>query len=223
MKAPVSKLYGQLTQLVLLGVAAVFAFGYVMVAKDSELRHACIPMCSLRPAYAGHEKRAPDFALPGLNGETIRLSDYRGKVVVLNFWTQTCQPCVEELPDLAEFAELTKTRPDVALLTVTADESADAARSFYVSQFGKEPNFPVAVDPDRKTIEQLFGTKLYPETWVIDKQGVIVARFDGKRVWTDGSFVEFVDRLRINGVCPVTISKSKISGAAKTLCEPPRE
>lgn len=223
MNAQGSTKYGQLAQVVLLAAAAAFAFGYVTVAKDSELRHACIPLCSLHPAYAGAARRAPDFALPGLHGETIKLSDYRGKIVVLNFWTQTCQPCVEEMPDLAEFAEMTKARPDVALLTISADESADAARQFYVAQFGKEPPFPVAMDPNRDVIRGAFGTTLFPETWVIDKDGVIVARFDGKRDWTDGAFVETIDALRRGQRCDVSVSKGEVSGLGKALCAPRQE
>ncbi len=220
MNARSSTLYGTAAQGVLLLVAATFAFGYVTVAKDSELRHACIPLCSMRPAYSATERRAPDFSLPGLHGETIKLSDYRGKVVVLNFWTQTCQPCVEEMPDLVEFAEMSKSRPDVALLTVSADESAESARQFYVAQFGKEPPFPVAIDPNREVITKAFGTTLFPETWVIDKEGVIVARFDGKRSWTDGAFVEYIDALRTGQSCSVRIAKGEVSGSGKALCEP---
>ncbi len=220
MNAKAATRYGLAAQAVLLVAAAVFAFGYVSVAKDSELRHGCIPLCSMRPAYAGRERIAPDFSLPAVGGGTLKLSDYRGKIVVLNFWTQTCQPCVEEMPELAEFAEMTKQRPDVALLTVSADESVQAAKEFYLAQFGKEPPFVIGVDPNREVVTKAFGTTLFPETWVIGKDGAILARFDGRRDWTDGAFVEYIDALRTNQRCDVHVAKGVVSGVGKSLCEP---
>ncbi len=57
-----------------------------------------------------------------MNGKRVALSSFRGKVVVLNFWTKTCNPCLEEMPSIAELAKIAQGRDDFVVLTVTTDE-----------------------------------------------------------------------------------------------------
>ena len=64
-----------------------------------------------------------------------------------------------------------------------------------------------------------FGTHLFPETWVIDKRGVIRARFDGQRRWSDPTFVELVDQVRRNGYCEVAVKEGQPMGEGKRICE----
>jgi thiol-disulfide isomerase/thioredoxin len=82
--------------------AAVGVYAFVSVAKEGEARRRCSATCLLRPNYAGYEKKAPDFKLKDLQGHDVSLESYRGKVVVLNFWTKTCGPCMEEMPEIAD-------------------------------------------------------------------------------------------------------------------------
>src|SRR5688500_1699110 len=96
-------------------IAATAVYAFVSMARDSETRRACVPMCAMRPAYAARNRTAPDFALPDADGKQVRLSQFRGKTVVLNFWTTTCQPCLEEMPSLAEFAKVVAKRDDVVV------------------------------------------------------------------------------------------------------------
>src|SRR6218665_2158083 len=96
---------GTIAQIGFVAVAAVAVYSFVTVAKEGELRRRCAPLCLLRPEYAGAAKRAPDFELADMSGAKVKLSQYRGKVVVLNFWTKTCGPCLEEMPEIADLAK----------------------------------------------------------------------------------------------------------------------
>src|SRR6186713_53501 len=185
-------------QLAFIAAASVFVYGFVSTAKDGERRRACSAICELHPNYAAYHRRAPDFELPNLQGKRVKLSDYRGKVVILNFWSKTCPPRLEEMPSLAELGQELMHRDDIVLLTVTTDESASDARSTLQSILSEAmpegvPPFEVLVDPDAKVVAEKFGTKLYPETWIIDADGVIAARVDGARNWSDAVVLNFAE------------------------------
>ena len=168
----------QLAQMLFIVAASFFVYGFVSMAKDGEARRACAPLCAIKPDYAADNRRAPDLELSNLEGKKIKLSDYRGKVVVLNFWSKSCPPCLEEMPSLASLAHSLSHRDDIVLLTVTTDESATDARDTLTSILGVDAPFEVLVDPDAEVVSKKFGTKLYPETWFIDPDGVIRARVD---------------------------------------------
>ncbi|MBL8743174.1 MAG: TlpA family protein disulfide reductase, partial [Myxococcales bacterium] len=92
------------------------------------MRADCGSTCVLKPAYAGRNKLAPDFTLPTLDGGQVRLADYKGKTIVLNFWASWCAPCRDEMPSLARLALALEGRKDIVLLTVSVDEEPQAIR-----------------------------------------------------------------------------------------------
>jgi peroxiredoxin len=165
--------------------AAAGVYSFVSTAKDGEARSLCAPLCALRPDYAGLNRLAPDFELPAIDGGTVRLSDYRGKVLVINFWTKSCAPCLREMPSVNQLAKVFKNHPNVELLTITTDESAQDAIATLSSVLNEPPAFRTVVDSDSAIVFGKYGTKLYPETWFIDPNGVIRARVDGPRDWHD--------------------------------------
>lgn len=109
------------------------------------------------------------------------------------------------------------------LLTVSTDESwEDVATALKGVLRGQEPPFPVLFDPESKIVGEKFGTKLFPETWVIDPRGVIRARFDGPRDWTNATVVELVEQIRNNGYCPVEVDPSRqgrFIGEGAKICD----
>jgi peroxiredoxin len=207
-----------LAQLAFAVVAAVGVYSFLTSARDGERRRMCTPACALRPNYANSNRLAPDFELPTLDGTTKRLSDYRGKVVILNFWTKTCRPCLEEMPSLADFARVVKTDPDVEVLTISTDESPADARDTLLSVLGVEAPFTTFVDAENTVVADKFGTKLYPETWFIDKEGVIRARFDGARDWMRPLHLEFARSLRSPIQCPIEFEKQNPDGPMAGVC-----
>jgi thiol-disulfide isomerase/thioredoxin len=110
---------------------------------------------------------APDFEWAGDDGRILRLSSYRGKVVVVNFWATWCPPCRQEMPVLQRVAA---SEPDLVVLEVDLMEPADRARSF-LDSLGLDRLQPV-FDSDGATTRR-FGVLSLPSTFFIDKDGVI--------------------------------------------------
>jgi cytochrome c biogenesis protein CcmG/thiol:disulfide interchange protein DsbE len=125
------------------------------------------------PATQG--SMAPDFALTDLDGNPIRLSDLRGRPVVLNFWASWCGPCVEEFPLLRDAAERHAADGLVVIGVVFQDRSA-AARDFMARNGG---TWQVAMDPGER-VASAYGILGPPETYFIDREGIIEARHIGQ-------------------------------------------
>lgn len=201
-------------------VAALFVYSFVSVAREGEMRRRCNPTCLLRPSYVGADRVAPSFELKDMNGAPFSSSQLKGRVVVLNFWTKTCGPCLEEMPDLADLAKILADRKDVSVVTISTDEGPDDVRDTLLTVLKTDkPPFPVLFDPESTVVRDKFGTHLFPETWIIDKRGVIRARFDGARDWTNAAVVELIDQIRHGGYCPIDIKDGRTTGPAAGLCE----
>jgi peroxiredoxin len=208
-----------LAHLAFVVAAAVGVYSFVSVAKEGEGRRRCSATCLLKPTYAGYEKTAPGFKLKDIKGHEVSLDAYRGKVVVLNFWTKTCGPCMEEMPEIADLARILKPKEDVAVITISTDDTAQEASDVLKALLKEEPPFAVLIDPDAKTVTGRWGTTLYPETWIIDKNGVLRARFDGAREWSNAAVVQYVDQVRTGGYCEVQARDGKFVGKEASVCE----
>ncbi len=203
-------------------LAAVLVYSFVTVAREGESRRECSALCLLHPSYAGATRTAPDFHLKDMFGHEVALSSYRDKVVVLNFWASWCAPCKEELPDFGELAHILKDDKDIALVTISVDSGPDEVRDLLKTLLREDPPFPVLFDPNgATTVGAKFGTDQFPETWLIDKRGVIRARFDGIRQWSSPTVVELIQELRGQNYCPVEINAGATTGKAAHFCEDP--
>ena len=218
-EAPPQRTGVVIAQLAFVIVAALFVYGFVSVSKEGETRRECGTPCYLHPDYLAAERTAPEFTLPDMQGRQVSLSSYRGNVVVLNFWSKSCGPCMQEMPEFAEFSQVLAPMSDVAVLTISTDDGPDDVRDTLKTVLKAAPPFPVLFDPDTKVMQGKYGEKLVPETWFIDKQGIIRARFDGAREWTSPLFVNFIDALRGGEYCPVKIDGRSLGGKAGRICE----
>lgn len=140
--------------------------------------------------YLGDGLLAPDFTLSDKNGKPWRLRDHRGKVVVMNFWSVTCQPCVEEMPSLITLTTIAKRRKDIEVVTISTDKDWSAVAPI----FPPDTRLTILFDPKREVVKDKYGTKLYPETWVIDAGGVIRMRVDGPRDWGSALSLNAIER-----------------------------
>jgi cytochrome c biogenesis protein CcmG, thiol:disulfide interchange protein DsbE len=120
-------------------------------------------------------KAAPDFTVSdGTN--TVHLASYRGKTVLLNFWWSQCGPCIQETPGLEA---LHHDRPDIEIVGVSIDTDADSYRDFLRRY---HVDVTTVRDPDQ-TAAKLFHTEAWPETYVIDKDGIIRRKIVGDPDW----------------------------------------
>ena len=143
------------------------------------------------PGIAG--KRADDFALT-LNGRAAHLSDFRGKVVVLNFWASWCPPCVAEIGSLNALQNKIASHGGT-VLGISVDEDSAAYEKFLVEHNVPFPNFR---DPTKK-ISEGYGTVLYPETYIIDADGRIERKISGQQDWDSPEIVSYIESLLPNG------------------------
>jgi thiol-disulfide isomerase/thioredoxin len=135
-------------------------------------------------------KPAPDFTVK--DSETqVSLHDLRGKVVVLNFWATWCPPCVEEMPSLIAMQKQMRDR--VTVLAVSTDESASAYRRFVVDNH-LSPTLLTVRDGDQRS-NALYGSFRYPETYVIDRSGILRRKFIGPVDWTRPEIIEYLSKL----------------------------
>lgn len=140
-------------------------------------------------------KPAPDFVLSDLNDRTIRLSDFRGKVVFLNFWATWCKPCKEEMPSM-EILHRTFEKDGLVVLAVSIDRVTTTKD---IPPFIKSMNlsFPVLVDSWGKT-DMPYKRMGVPETFIIDQQGIIREIVIGPRDWTRlDSLTVLLDLLKV--------------------------
>jgi peroxiredoxin len=138
---------------------------------------ASAPGCDrgAHPAQTG--KVAPDFTVS--DGITsVHLANYRGRVVLLNFWATWCPPCIQEMPGLIA---LHHERPDLAIVAVSIDDDSEAYSQFLAR---RHVDFITVRDPAQKAA-QLYHTEGWPETYIIDKTGVIRRKIVGDPDWTN--------------------------------------
>lgn len=139
-----------------------------------------------RPTRIG--SAAPDFTVKD-DARSVSLHDLKGKIVLLNFWATWCPPCVEEMPSLVALQGKMKDKVTVLAISVDVDEGA-------YKKFLKDHGVDLLTvrDPDEKS-NTLYGTFKYPETYVIDRDGVVRRKFIGPVDWTSPEIIQYLSKL----------------------------
>ncbi len=138
--------------------------------RGSQPRH----IGTLAPAFTIHD-----------GSQSISLRQYRGQVVLLNFWASWCSPCVYEMPSLLA---LHHRLPQLVILGVSADEDADAYRNFILQY---QVDFPTIREPSMAT-QHLYGTVQIPETYVIDSTGHLLRKFVSSQDWMSPDILRYL-------------------------------
>ena len=132
---------------------------------------------------------APDFVVQD-GDKKLALHDFRGQVVVLNFWATWCPPCIEETPSMVAMADKVKSK-GVTVVGVSIDVDKGAYENFIKSN---HMDYVTIRDPEQKS-SALYGTTGWPETFIIDRNGVLRRKFVGAVNWNDPEIVQYLTSL----------------------------
>ncbi len=132
---------------------------------------------------------APDFTVQD-SDRKVSLQEFRGKIVVLNFWATWCPPCVDEMPSLVQMQQKMKNK-GVEVLAVSVDADQSAYQSFLKSY---KVDLLTVRDPEQKS-NNLYGTFKFPETYIIDRQGTLRRKFIGAIDWGQPEILEYLAKL----------------------------
>jgi cytochrome c biogenesis protein CcmG/thiol:disulfide interchange protein DsbE len=168
-------------------IACVFLIVFLREERDSILK-------TTEPIQPGLE--TPNFTFPDINGKEVSLSDHRGKVVLVNVWATWCPPCRQEMPSMQSLYEKFKGE-NFEILAVSIDSEGRAAVAPFMGKMNL--TFPALLDPG-ETIRPLYGITGVPESFIIDKQGILVEKIIGPINWaTPEVFFLFKDLIQKPG------------------------
>lgn len=142
--------------------------------------------CDAEPPAPGLGLSLAQVSLPALDGASVSLAQFRDKVLVLNFWATWCGPCREEMPALQALSE--QLDPErFRVIGVNVDQDLNLVREF-VLKYGI--NFLQLTDVSMAVSSGLIGVEFYPQTLIVDQQGVVKVSITGGRAWDDAVFYQ---------------------------------
>jgi len=133
---------------------------------------------------------AQNFALKDLNGHLVHLKDYRGKVVLLNFWATWCMPCLVEMPSMEKLYNKFK-NDDFVILAVDMQEDSETVKKFK-ERF--KLSFPILLD-EEGVVATYYGVRGIPATYFIDREGYLFAAAMGARDWASADALMLVKHM----------------------------
>ncbi len=168
---------------------AIFIYFALDLSDDNAGQIDELPGVSL-PESAAVGAPAPDFELNNLANEPVRLSDLRGKIVVINFWATWCEPCKVEMPFFEEL--YSSSQKKLEILAVNFDEPSQQ-----VQQFAEEYqlSFPILLDPGGN-VQNLYRVRGYPTTFMLDEEGIV--RYHHIGLITEGQLDQYLSELGAN-------------------------
>ncbi|MEI6213828.1 MAG: TlpA disulfide reductase family protein [Desulfuromonadales bacterium] len=136
--------------------------------------------------------QAPDIGVTSVSDDSVlKLSSLKGKVVLLNFWATWCPPCREEIPSMMKLQKSMTGKP-FQMMAVSIDEGGKTA----INSFFKESGFSLPTYLDSSgTAQKLYGLTGVPESFIIDKQGVLVKKIIGGLAWDSSEVFSFLEEL----------------------------
>jgi peroxiredoxin len=160
----------------------------LLLGLTSVLLFRLVPYFQIHRVEVGDS--APSFNLTADDGSGVRLEDYRGKFVLLNFWATWCPPCVEELPSLNGLHQQFQEK-GLVVLGISVDEDREAYQQF-LTRNGVA--FPTVRDPERG-ISTRYGTMKYPETFLINREGLVIRKYIGAENWERPEIVNYLSSI----------------------------
>lgn len=152
-------------------------FWLLVLLSIATLAAGVISLAAQAGRTAAQARPAPDFTLPAADGSTVRLSDLRGKVILLNFWATWCPPCKAEMPDLNALHREYGQAKNFVVLGVDVEEERAAVQAF-ARELGL--SFPLALDEAGEVSAHSYNVRTMPTSLIIDRNGVIRDSWGGQ-------------------------------------------
>jgi peroxiredoxin len=165
----------------------IAALGLLLVGETVEAREHLFEAMGMTKVPP---KAAPDFTLPTADGQQVSLQQYRGKIVFLNFWATWCIPCREEMPGLERLHQ-TYQAQDLAIISIDLKESADQVKAFFDKH---SLSFPALLDQNGSVFRDYLVAGM-PTTYLIGRDGTMLARGIGGRDWTRAEALQLIREL----------------------------
>ena len=140
------------------------------------------------PAVEG--RLAPQFSVKDRSGQLHSLNDFRGKVVLVNFWATWCPPCIEEMPSI-DSLQKTLDQEKFSIIAISVDDSWDSVDTFIKSS---DLDLNIYSDFEGK-VAKLYGTHKVPETYILNKEGIVVRKILGEIDWTSPKVLSYLKEL----------------------------
>lgn len=188
-------------------VAAVLAVSATFLMPWNQNRDESLVtmVAGLEGQWVG--RPAPPMRLPGLDGREHTMQDYAGKVIFLNIWASFCEPCKKEMPSMERLVRTYDDRGLVMLAISVDPDMSDAQQFMTMFLQGQQSGMTVLHDPQSQ-VAAAYGTELLPETYIIDRQGRVVARFVNAYDWSKPEVKQMIEHL---------LNDTTGSGASKSL------
>ena len=169
-------------------ITIVAALGLLLVGTAAEAQdhlYEAMGMSKVPP------KAAPDFTLSTIDDKQVSLQEYRGKVVFLNFWATWCIPCREEMPALEQLHQTYQQSQDFAVISIAYKESAEQVQAFFQKH---ALSFPALLDQSGSVSRDYLVSGM-PTTYLIGRDGMLLARGVGGRDWTRAEALDLIKAL----------------------------
>ena len=134
---------------------------------------------------------APEFMLKNLTGDTVRLEQFRGDYILLNFWATWCQPCVKEMPSMKQLQQHYKDK-GLQIVAISLDKDQEAKVAAFVARLNL--TFPILLDPDG-IVSDPYGANALPSTFILNPDGQVIAAAKGERDWYAKEAISYFDEL----------------------------
>lgn len=172
-------------------VVVIFVVASMLLAGHFiSQRRAAAPAGAALTSADPAGRAAPDFELKSIDGKSYKLADLRGKAVLLNFWATWCPPCIEETPSLVRMTARMKDK-GVVVLAVSIDAD-DAAYHRFLKDYSVNM---ITVRDEARKASDLYGTFGWPESYIIDRKGVIRRKFIGPVEWNSPEIIDYLSKL----------------------------
>lgn len=144
-----------------------------------------------------NDRPAIPFELAGIDGQPVTLDQFRGQWVLVNFWATWCEPCRDEMPSMREFARHFPAQ-SLRLLAISIDSEPEKISPFLVEQGITPDDFVIAHDVNGE-LSARYGSRLIPETWIVDPEGHVIGRVQGALDWNQPDILSLFEVLLRDG------------------------